>query len=116
MMIGAHRSAAGPRIAAGVKSCSKRERKSITGLGSQPAVCDQTAMQAPYEGERREHLADMESCKSDKNTKSSRQQNIPSLVRREMRMDQWLAAAAAAAARPDERGDQHEKQTKLLLF
>jgi hypothetical protein len=42
-MIGAHRSAAGPRIAAGV-SCSKRERKSITGLGSQPAVCDQTAM------------------------------------------------------------------------
>ncbi len=37
--------------------------------------------------------------KSDKNTKSSRQQNIPSLVRREMRMDQWLAAAAAA--RPD---------------
>jgi hypothetical protein len=37
--------------------------------------------------------------KSDKNTKSSRQQNIPSLVRREMRMDEWLAAAAAA--RPD---------------
>jgi hypothetical protein len=67
----------------------------------------QAGRQAPYEGERREHLADKESCKSDKNTKSSRQQNIPSRVRREMRMDQWLAAAAA---RPDERGDEHEKQ------
>ncbi len=68
--------------------------------------------QAPYEEERREHLPDKESWKRDKNTKSSRQQNIPSFVRREMRMDQWLAAAAAG---PDERGDQHEKGRKLLF-